>query len=216
MKTIEMKTIIAGLISIASIALTGCNPLDGTLHVNSALTVVEKNGDVTNIGTGDHEASIDPSSSKLKLTVVKRRTGEKVKAYLDLPRGFDLPERGRFTLLGRSTGQRFDLEGNVAKSLSVSGPYSVTESCTVNVEERVCHDQRVVDQWGRVHYKRVCERRVVARSGRRHVVYHFNTTTTVISADLLQAGGNAVDATFTGSRTDSSKVYDRIDACYLY
>lgn len=216
-----MKSLKLFALGLIATSLTACDPIEGILQVTKSFSAIA--GTTNNTCNGDDYPCTNPTESvqipegshKVKLDVVGRDTLQmriKVGRWeknieLNLPRGTEIPDTGRFSLPGRDSGQPFDLNGETLTQVSTGPEMRDRESCQVPVQEQVCGVIGNPPQaacWWETRY----------RQGWQDVQYYLKTTDQSLNAQIVQNGTEA--ATLKGSRSSSQKIYTYRGYCSAY
>ena len=209
----SMKKLIT--LALALVALSGCD-IDGRLSVSQPLNLVTKEKKTVVLQPGSYKADVEAEDNKLRLEI--KVNGKEKKINFRTPNGQDLPKRnGTVFIPAATSGQSFDLSGEVNTDVAVSGRMRGVESCTTYDRVYVCRDVYVgSDRYGRPIYRRVCDYEVAPVPGHMEVEYHVETTTTDVYMAFLTPGTQTALATFEGSRSQSQTIYDYKGYCYRY
>lgn len=167
-------------------------------------------------------------NSKKKVTL-ELKEGKKIKTIeMKLPKGTKFPEHyGQLNLSAEEINQPFDLYAVVDTDIQKSETHFSHESCSYKVKERVCERVQVGEvckerkrgrNAGKVvcrpKMKRVCQNKWVTHYGQQEVEYHYTYTTTTVDVDLLRPQSDHRYGQFSGSETDTDKVYEYKGRCY--
>lgn len=199
------------------IALTGCDPFEGTLSVKQELTVksTEKRpgcneGDSfdcnqivsVKVPAGDVSAKFEFPSKK-EIQIKLKINGKKKTLNLDLPKKLSIPANGEFTVTAADLGQDFGAAGRAETKVTEGPIRNETEQCSYTRYETRCHV---------VNNQTVCHQVPVTVWGRRWVEYQDRQTDQKIAVNFGAADNIA--ATFNGERAFSERIVRYQGQCF--
>jgi hypothetical protein len=185
---------IKNLIFLVPLFLVGCNdPIEGTIQVNSNLTLNDKHHRAFDLRPGQHTMEMrvneffDKTEVKMKLTDC---AGSERKIRLFLPQSVLLPNvTGSFVAQADQIGQHFDLAGTIQKTESDSEPVTYQEYCG----------------WNDWYYL-----------GTRTVTFHTHSELRTFSVDFKTPHQDDTLANFKGSMpAGTHTVIDSISHCVI-
>lgn len=176
--------------------------MPGTLQVTKdSLRILRDDGFKTHFYQGQYSADLTIKNQKLYLTV--ERKGVTTNATMKIPAGTSIPTNGAFSIAGTTTGQTFDVNGDITTKEDTTSPERSHEACTYYRDEWVCYG------YGR---ERQCYWESVAYQGYQEVEYYF-LTRTVTLASLLRSN-NGGEGHFNGRTSERKKIYTYRGPCY--
>ena len=193
-----------------------CDPIEGTLVMpDQPLRVKRDDGFKVRFYKGDYPMKVSLAKNKKSIHVQIDRKGITTHVTLKVPPGAQVPENGRFELLGKNSGQTFDVAGNVKTTKVQSESIQEWEGCIYYRDEYVCRRRR-----DRRHPRRDDRRRPPRREcrwervpveGSRDVEFHYLTTTVRFSSQLSSPGEGT--GTFAGRKVNREKIYTYRGRC---
>lgn len=210
-------------VSIASLlGLIGCDPVEGDLIVKESFTIkktIEPCNDYSSncfnqndqqaIEAGGYDMKMDVESKNvLSLIISKKWVLHKLE--LKIPDSKYVPSTGELVLSSQESGQPFDFKMNSKTDISETETQQGSESCTESVQIEQCY---VVPG---TPATRKCELKWVIAKGMQYVEYHYRNTYQQVSAVFSKISNSDELARYSGSRSDSQKIYTRKDRCELY
>lgn len=216
MKVLNLTAVVA----MASLSLTACNELSGTLTLKETLNVVDKKGRAVSVPKGNFasEFEYDQDDREIKLEIKDIDGKKDVDLKLRVPAGTQVPtHNGLFSLSGAEVGQNFNLQGELDTDVEVGPRTSGSESCTYTerdyVCDRVCYER--VDRNGKKYRdcQKECGYQDVTHYGSREVEYHYVTTTVSVEAELTDLKDNGVLGELSVARSGSEIIYDYYGSC---
>lgn len=226
-----MKLTTATFTALCLLALTACKDFSGNLIVDQKLTLKEGFG-TTDVQPGTYKSEIKiQSKKKIKLEVALPQ-GKSTFVFKTAENLKELRSGQRIRIASSVSGQPYNVDGKYDVDYNTSGDYDATESCTYYTTEYRCHDVRIPEVCDTVTecdpnnpnqcatrshckgggYRTECGNEQVGHPGSQDVTYSYNTTTEMVTLQLLTDSGH-VAATFRGSDSDSSKSYSYRSEC---
>lgn len=221
--------------------LAACNEIDGSLSVTRELRIANNTNDDdldfcrrhpkdyycrgvdTSTGTaviapGQYQASLNfPSEKELILKVEKSSADQKspTSIHFAIPKDAKLPSySGDVKLTAEQVGKPFDISGTVDTQESDTSDTSTIESCTITIQHELCEWVHDRDRNGHDNSHRECHTDYDTIYGRQEVTYHYHDSTKTVDLSLLTPKTTDTVARFTGSSSDSDKVYTYQGPCY--
>jgi len=212
-----LKTLRAlGIFLILASLVIACDPIRGQLRVDRAFSAKKETRN--NFCTGDNypcdqatseTITVQPGSYSMKVEQFGRnqvniylKAKHELTLPLSLPSHKEIPDTGSITLSSQESGQPFDLVAQTQTDVSETEPTRDVESCEIRRVERVCGIKPGgVD--GKPNYQ--CWDQTYVTPGSKDVEYFYRTTTQNMQAQIVDRGSQI--ASFSGSRTDTDKIY---------
>lgn len=195
-----IKPITRSLIVLLGLAaLTGCD-MPGTLSVNQSVTLVDKKGRQVPIVAGQrYKAELGKDGDNVKFNI--KIDGKEREIRLPIPRGSKLPKHdGELTITAAQSGQPVDFYGLVETNVSESRDQRGYQSCTVQIQVRVCRQYGCNYEWRTV-------------SGQQEVVYYDRTSVTSAHVSLRAPGTRSAKAQFEGSNSSTEQIITWAGRC---
>lgn len=185
--------------------LTGCDPFEGLLTVNQALTV-KNSGDkasTVTIPVGQYDSKFEfPSKNQIqiKLKIADKDTKIKIKTNGDL----NIPDNGDFLIAAQTLGQDFHAAGH-ADTVQTMGPVqSGYQSCTYQRPEQYCYA---------TPKGTVCQTRWVTVYGQQYVEYQDRQTDKKIKVGFYKDSSGYL-ATFAGQKSYTERFTRSQGQCF--
>jgi hypothetical protein len=226
-----MKLATTTFTALCLLALTACKDFSGNLVVDQKLSLKESRN-MVDIQPGTYRGEIKiQSKKKIKLEVALPQ-GKSTFVFKTAENLKELRSGQRIRIASAVSGQPYNVDGKYDIDFSSSGDYDGTESCTYYTTEYRCHDVRIPEVCDTVTecnphnpnqcttrshckgggYRTECGNEQISHYGTQDVTYSYNTTTEMVTLQLLDSSGH-VAATFRGSDSDSSKSYSHRGIC---
>jgi len=206
------------LIPVLLLALLGtaCDDLQGTLSVQSPLTLKTKKETIV-LQPGAVSAKLDLDEGDRELEIkVKNAAGKEKEAKLKIPAGMAIPKfSGTLDLKAAQTGQAFDLKGAIDTDVDEGPSIDTTESCSYTREVVRYRWVEVKDpRTGKIRRHRESYTEYETVYGTREVRYHNKHTTVTGKAEFIEPANGSLLATFNGSRSWSETIYEYQGRCW--
>lgn len=199
------------LLALLILPLSACYKLDGNLSVKEHL-VYKKGKNVDLLMKGDYNAQAKISKEKIKLKLKGPFATKRI--TLKFPEGTILPQdSGTFSFKAAQIGQPFDLEGDLAQTVTRSETVTATEVCFEPIYDQYCRGPYNYVGLDNYYYGPNSFCGGSNLRGKREVRFHTKTTTTNFDLDLVQEA--ASKATYKGAAVDTKKVYEFYGACRI-
>lgn len=190
------------LAATAALFLTGCDPFEGLLTVNSPLVV--KGDKAVTIPAGQYDAKLEMPSKKeiqIKLKIADKDTKIKIKTATEL----NIPDNGDFTIPAATLNQDFHAAGHT-DTVTTTGPVNTGyQGCTYQRRETRCY----ADQQGHT----VCQDYWYTVNGQQYVEYQDNQTDRKIRVGFYKDSSGYL-ATFTGQKASTERIIRYQGQCY--
>jgi hypothetical protein len=218
-----MKCLGLLLTTVASLTLTACDPISGTLQVVKSFTALV--GSSNQNCTGDNypcdiqkqPITVTPGNYSMTIDMLGRDTVQinlKSGRYpqiieLSVPPGKEIPSTGSISLTAQESGQPFDLVAHTNTDVQESAKTHGYEYCQISWQEQVCgptgggpNQPPQYHCWYETRYQ----------PGEQEVEYFMRTTTQTMQAQISASGTAA--GNYSGSRTANEKIYTYQSQCY--
>lgn len=182
--------------------LTGCDPFEGLLNVNTPLVV--KGDKAVTIPAGQYNAKLEMPSKKeiqIKMKIADKDTKIKIKTASEL----NIPDNGDFLIPAATLGQDFHAAGH-SDSVVTTGPVNTGyQSCQYQRRETRC--------FSNPHGQVVCQDYWVTVYGQQFVEYQDRQTDKKIRVGFYR-DSSAYLATFEGQKSYTERMVRYQGQCY--
>jgi hypothetical protein len=201
-------------IGLVALSLIGCEyDVSGVLVASEQLVFnyttdakdlakrARKGKEVTKVlPAGRYQAKIEIEKSDVDIKA------NNIAVQFRIPKGIPLPKNGgQMFVPAHLSAQPYDLSADVEMDITQSAETRDFESCF----ETITYDDCSCGPDGQI----TCQTRTQQLRADMDVSYYFKYTTRDIQVDIIKAGTNQSVGQFTGSRTDSEKIYTYKGAC---
>jgi hypothetical protein len=213
-------------ISLTCLTLVACDDREGTLTVQSPITLKAKKGNAT-IPAGTYEADIEGKSKTEIQLEIKLNKDKKIEANFKVPKNA-LDQRNIF-ISSKESGQPYDIEGLRDFDSQTTAPQWSTRSCTYTTYEYrcwtvqnppVCHTETICQPNGSCSSHQTCHPNgshqecgqvAVNQYGRQD--YEYTTTYTTDTLDIDLKSGSTAMASFHSVVNDSHENIMHMGVC---
>lgn len=201
---------------LLSLFAMACDDLEGTIQVQSPLTLKTKKETITlSPGTKNAKLDLDEGDREIEIKF-KDSNGKDKEAKVKFPAGTVIPKySGSFTIESGKSGQNFTLNGTVNTDVREGNSISTTESCTYQREVVHYREVPVYNNKGQIiGYRREAYVTYQTVYGSRNIRYHNKTTVVVGQALFVEPQNGSTIATFNGRRAWTETIYEYRGRCY--
>ncbi|MEO5970017.1 MAG: hypothetical protein ABIQ95_08825 [Bdellovibrionia bacterium] len=189
--------------------ILGCEHIPGTLNVSSELSLNEKGNEVFTLSPGSYKMAwteINVDGKKYVEIELSDAAGQKHNLQLPLPEDYKgSNDSSSFQLKAEEIKQSYDLTGHFKMHSSNSESVHTSEYCEIPAEGAGASYGYGYGYIGGYEYL----------PGQREVIYHTNTITYALNAELNSPRDSSSLAQFEAEFISTSIIYDFEGVCHL-